>query len=243
MKRPEDIRAAPKEWIALLQVACRFFWEKKIGDLLLYGSQAMSVYMKNPLRSKDLDLLSGQVSYRQIEALADKLSEIKGVEQRTTSAQARTLEHGRMTTFAIELRVNGKPFFVELFDRVLDGRSPSILQPHIVRKGRWGLEFWSPTREAIVVLRLAFRQPEGITRLNAIRLNRFIRENRESLRFKLVREIITEWGIEGWVEKNLIDLYNRNNIRILNDRKIIRGIERKIGGKQTATTASPRIAM
>lgn len=58
-----------------------------------------------------------------------------------------------------------------------------------------------------------------------------------------MREIITEWGIEGWVEKNLIDLYNRNNIRILNDRNIVRGIERKICGKQTATTASPRIAM
>jgi hypothetical protein len=238
MKRPEDIRAAPKEWIALLQVACRFFWEEKIGDLLLYGSQAMSVYMKNPLRSKDLDFLSSQVSYRQVETLADRLSEIKGVEQRTTSAQARTLEHGRMTTFAIELRVNGKPFFVELFDRVLDGRSPSVLQPHILQTRRWGLEFWSPAREAIVVLRLAFRQPEGITRLNAIRLNRFIQENQESLRFKLVREIITEWGIEDWVEKNLVNLYSRNNIRILNDGKIIRGIERKIDGKQTATTAS-----
>jgi len=231
LKRPQDIRAAPKEWIALFQAAHRFFWEQKAGDLLLYGSQAMSVYMKNPLRSKDLDLLSSQVSYRQVERLADKLSEIKGVEQKTTSAQARMLKHGKMTTFAIELRVGDKPFFVKLFDKVLDGRPPSILQPHVVPRKQWGLKFWSPTREAVVVLRLAFRQPEGITRFNAIRLNRFIRENQEALRFKLVRAIIKQWGIEGWVEKNLVDLYNRNKIRILNDRKIAQGIERKIGGQ------------
>lgn len=51
------------------------------------------------------------------------------------------------------------------------------------------------------------------------------------MRFKLVRAIIKQWGIEGWVEKNLVDLYNRNKIRILNDRKIAQGIERKIGGQ------------
>ncbi len=228
MKRPQDIRAAPKEWIALLRVAHRFFWEQKVGDLLLYGSQAMSVYMKNPLRSKDLDLLSNQVSYRQMERLAEKLSEIKGVQYKTTSAQTRPFEDRKMTTYAIELRVSGKPFFVELFDRVLDGRSLSVIQPYVVQRKRWDLDIWSPTREAIVALRLAFRQPEGITRLNAIRLNRFIQENRQSLRLKQVRAIIKEWEIEDWVEKNLVDLYSRNKIRILDDRRISQGIERKI---------------
>jgi len=231
LKRPEDIRTAPKEWIALLRVACEFFWEQKVGDLTLYGSQAMSVYMNSPLRSKDLDLVSSQVSFRQMERLADKLREIKGVEYRTTSAQTRPFDDRKMTTYAIELRVTGKPFFVELFDRVLDGRSTSILQPYVVPTKRWNLDFWSPTREAVVALRLAFRQPEGITRFNAIRLNRFIRQNRSSLRLKLVGSIIKEWGIEDWVEKNLVDLYNRNKIRILNDDKIIPGIEHKISGQ------------
>ena len=231
MKRPQDIRAAPKEWIALLRATYEFFWEQKIGDLVLYGSQAMSVYMKTPLRSKDLDLLSSQVSLRQMETLADKLSEIKGVEHRTTSAQTRTFEDRKMTTYAIELRVNSKPFFLEIFDKVLDGRSPSILQPYVAPRKRWDLDFWSPTREAIVALRLAFRQPEGITRLNAIRLNRFIRENHRSLRLKLVRSIIQEWGIEDWVEKNLVDLHNRNRIRILKDHKMIHGIEHKFSAQ------------
>lgn len=232
MKRPQEIRAAPKEWIALLQVTYSFLQDQGIGDLLLYGSQAMSVYTKNPLRSKDLDLVSSQVHLRQMEALAEKLSQIEKVQYRTTTAQTRRFDDRRMTTYAIELRVAGKPFFVELFDRILDGRSPSILQPYVEPRKRWGLSVWSPTREAIVALRLAFRQPEGITRLNALRLNNFIRENRRSLNFKTVATILREWRIEGWVENNLIQLYRRNRLRILDDQKMIPGIESKIHGQQ-----------
>jgi len=228
LKRPKEIRAAPKEWIALLRVAYSFLMEQGIGDLLLYGSQAMSVYMTNPLRSKDLDLLSSQVSFRQMEALADKLSEIKEVQYKTTTAQTRRFEDRKMTTYSVELRVTGKPFFVEVFDRILDGRPPSILQPYVELTSRWALDLWSPTREAIVALRLAFRQPEGITRLNAARLNSFIQENRRSLDFERVAMILKDWAIENWVENNLVQLYRRNRVRILDDNKIIPGIERKI---------------
>lgn len=194
----------------------------------------MSVYMKNPLRSKDLDLVSTQVHLRRMEALAEKLSEIQKVQYRTTTAQTRRFDDRRMTTYAIELRVAGKPFFVELFDKILDGRPSSILQPYVEPRKRWGLSVWSPTREAIVALRLAFRQPEGITRLNALRLNNFIRENRRSLNFKVVTTIMRDWGIEGWVESNLIQLYQRNRLRILNDHKMIPEIERKIRGQQAS---------
>ena len=228
MKRPREIRAAPKEWIPLLRVAYSFLRRQGIGDLLLYGSQAMSVYMKNPMRSKDLDLLSSQVSLRQMETLADKLSEINEVQYKTTTAQTRKFNDRKMTTYAIELRVSGKPFFVEVFDRILDGRPLSILQPYVVPTKRWTIDFWSPTREAIVALRLAFRQPEGITRLNAMRLNSLIQENRRSLDFEQVAKIVKDWGIENWVENNLTQLYRRNRIRILNDRKIVPGVERRI---------------
>jgi hypothetical protein len=34
--------------------------------------------------------------------------------------------------------------------------------------------------------------------------------------------------IEEWVEKNLIDLYDRNTLRITGDNKIIPGIEKKL---------------
>jgi len=241
LKRPQEIRAAPREWIALLRVAYPFL-RQQAGDVLLYGSQAMSVYMKNPLRSKNLDFLSGQVSLRQIEALAEKLSEIEQVEYRTTTVQTKRFDDRKMTTYATELRVARKPFFVELFDSILDGRPLSILQPYVEPRKRWGLEVWSPVREAIVAVRLAFRQPEGITRLNAMRLNSFIRENRRSLNFELVGSILKGWGIEDWVERNLIELYRRNKVRILNDHKMIPGIEHKIvirpqfRGKRRETT-------
>jgi len=232
LKRPREIRAAPREWIQLLRVAYSFLRGQGIGDLLLYGSQAMSVYMKNPLRSKDLDLISSQVSLRQMEALADKLSEINEVQYKATTAQTRKFDDRKMTTYAIELRVSGKPFFVEVFDRILDGRPPSILQLYVVPTKRWTLDLWSPTREAIVALRLAFRQPEGITRINATRLNSFIQENRRVLDFEKVAKIVKEWGIENWVGNNLIQLYRRNRVRILNDSKMIPGIGSRIKVRQ-----------
>ncbi len=84
-----------------------------------------------------------------------------------------------------------------------------------------------PNREATLALRLAFRPPEGISRLNAVRLNSFIQENRRRLDFGQVRLILTEWGIVNWVERNLTELYRRNSIRIQDDRKIIPEIEQK----------------
>jgi hypothetical protein len=185
----------------------------------------MSLHMKSPLRSKDLDLVSAQVGLRQMEALADSLSSIENVEYKTTTVQTKRFNGRKMTTYAIELRVNRKPFFVELFDRILDGRSLSILEPYVEPRKRWGMEIWLPNREAIVALRLAFRPPEGITRLNALRLNSFIRENRRFLDFKHVLSILREWGVENWVEKNLKDLYRRNKVRVLDDRKIFPEID------------------
>jgi len=228
LKRPQEIRAAPKEWIALLQAAYTFLREQGVGDLTLYGSQAMSVFMKNPLRSKDLDLLSSQVSLRKAEALGERLSEIKNVEYWSTTVQSRKFDDRKMMTYAIEFRVGGKPFFVELFDRILDGQPLSLLQPYLELADRWNLEFWTPSREATVALRLAFRQPEDITRLNATRLNSFIQENRRSLNLGQVASILTSWKIAEWVERNLIELHRRHRLRISYDYRMVPGIQSKI---------------
>ena len=228
MKRPQEIRTAPRDWVKLLQIAYRFLRGHEVGDLLLYGSQAMSLFMRSPLRSKDLDLLSSQVSLARMEALAERLAEIERVEYRTTTVQTRRFDDQKMTTCTIELRVSGRPFFLELFDSVLDARPLSILQPYIELIERWGLEIWSTNREATLALRLAFRQPEGISRLNATRMNSFIRENLRSLDFALIASILKDWGIEDWVERNLIQLYRRNRLRIVKDYLIVPEIERKI---------------
>ena len=188
----------------------------------------MSIYMKNPLRSKDLDLLSNQVSPRQIASLATELTELPNVQTKATTVQTRMFDARKMTTYAIELRVGGLPFFVEIFDRILDGRATSLLDPYLELKRRWNLEIWTPSLEATVALRLAFRQPEGISRFNAMRLNSLIRENRRSLDFSQVGLILKKWGIENWVENNLIALLRRNRLRIINDYRILPDFEEKI---------------
>ena len=229
MKRPKEIRAPPKDWVEVLRVAYPFLRNKqKVGDLVLFVSQTLSVYMKSSLRSKDLDLLSGQVGPRQIEALSKELGTLNNVEVRANTVHTRMFGPRKMTTYAIELRIRGVPFFVELFDRILDGQPPSILRPYVDLAKRWKLEIWVPDREATMALRLSFRQPEGITRFNATRLNSFIKENRNRLRFNQVASILRSWKMEAWVTKNLIDLYQRNNLRIIGDSKIIPGIEKKL---------------
>ena len=227
MKRPLDIRVAPAEWVRILGVAYPLLREKA-GDLVLFGSQALSIYMRNPLRSKDLDLLSAQVGPTLIEKLSTELAKVPQVEYRSSTTQTRMFGTRRMTTYAVELRVKERPFFVEVFDRILDGQSLGILQPYVELAKRWDLAIWTPDREATIALRLAFRQPEGISRFNATRLNGFITENRRLIRFSRVRSILKVWNIEEWIEKNLIDLYHRNGLRISEDTKIIPGIEAKL---------------
>jgi len=229
MKRPEDIRTPPKDWVEVLRVAYPFLRNKeKIGDLVLFGSQALSVYMKSPLRSKDLDLLSEQVGPRQVERLSRELGVLEDVEIRTTTVQTRMFGPRKMTTYAVELRVRGKPFFVELLDRILDGQPPSMLQPYVEPVRRWNLEIWVPDLEATMALRLSFRQPEGISRFNATRLNSFVQENRNSIWFNRVASILKNWKMEALVEKNLVDLYRRNGLRIIGDSKILPGIDKKL---------------
>jgi hypothetical protein len=224
LKRPADIRASPGQWIGVLKVVYPYLRNQGVGDLTLFGSQAMSLYMKTPLRSKDLDLVTTRATLRQVESLADRIREEGVAEVRSTTTQTRLLGSRRMTTYSIELRLGEKPFFVEIFDRILDGRKPSILTPYVELANRWGLSLWAPSCEAIVVLRLAFRPPEGITRLNAVRLNRLIQERSRSLDFGLIQGIIREWQVEDWIRDNLERLYRVNKIRILHDLKIVPSI-------------------
>src|SRR5438132_14363786 len=60
LKRPLELRAAPRSWRLVLKTAYPFLAETGVRDLLVFGSQALSVYLKSSLRSKDLDLVSSQ---------------------------------------------------------------------------------------------------------------------------------------------------------------------------------------
>jgi hypothetical protein len=213
MKRPAEIRTAPRDWLLVLKTAYPFLVSLGIGDLLLFGSQALSVYLKSPLRSKDLDLVSSQIGPRHLEALRKHL-ESSGLETRNTTVQSKPLAKARMTIFTVELRLGTKPFFLEIFDRILDGQNPSTLTPHAQRIRKWNLDLWVPSPNAVVALRLSFRQPEGISRLNAMRLNNFIQQRRSKLSFDEIKTIITQWGMDDRVKENLRTLHKNHRLRI-----------------------------
>ena len=88
MKRRSEIRTAPRDWLLVLKTAYPFLVNLGIRDLLLFGSQALSVYLKSPLRSKDLDFVSSQIGPRHLEALRKHL-ESSGLETRNTTVQSK----------------------------------------------------------------------------------------------------------------------------------------------------------
>jgi hypothetical protein len=203
-----EVRASPRDWIEVLKSIYPFLVNEGISNLVLFGSQAMSFYMKNPLRSKDLDLVTDQLGPKIFGELAKHLTGARpaGAEFRTTNVQTRPFDGRTMTTYSVEMQISKRPFILEIFDAVLDGRSPSVLTEHVQEETKWGVRLWVPTREAVVALRLCFRQPEGISRLNATRLNGFIRDNKTKIRHRKVGEIVVSWGKADLVRANLQQL-------------------------------------
>jgi len=219
MRRPTDIRAPPELWIPVLRESYTFLRGCGVGDLLLYGSQAMSVYMRYPLRSKDIDLVSTQMRPQLLDELTKRLARFSETSPRNT-VMTRSTDNGLARTYSVYLRMRGYPLIVEIFDTVLAGRKPKILWPHIRTVRRWDMEIYTPTPEAIVALRLSFSPPERISRLNAIRLNRFIKARERKLNFKRILKILEEWGTRELVWDNLKELHGRHKMHILHDSDI-----------------------
>jgi hypothetical protein len=227
MKRPMEIRASPKDWVEVLKSAYPFLINERIANLVLFGSQAMSFYMKNALRSKDLDLVTDQLGPKSFDALAKHLTDTRpaGAEVRTTNVQTRPFDGRRMTTYSVEMQISKRPFILEIFDAVLDGRSPSVLTEHVQEDKKWGVSVWVPTRDAVVALRLCFRQPEGINRLNAVRLNSFIRDNKTKISYRRVGEIVVSWEKADLVRTNLEQLRKQHSMKIIDQEKFLTAIE------------------
>jgi len=217
LKRPLELRAAPRSWRLVLKTAYPFLAERRVGDLLVFGSQALSVYLKSPLRSKDLDLVSSQIGPEHQEALSEHLSQTRGLEVRSSTVQSRPLQRGTLKTYTIELRVDGKPFFLEIFDKVLDGQDPSVLTPYVEKMRRWTLDFWVPSLNATLALRLAFRQPEGISPLNSRRLENLLQENWRKIDLAEVRRLVQEWKMSEVMKSNLKPLRKTGKLGLLRE--------------------------
>ncbi|HZY95128.1 MAG TPA: hypothetical protein VFE98_09805 [Candidatus Bathyarchaeia archaeon] len=83
------------------------------------------------------------------------------------------------------------------------------------------MDLWVPSPNAVVALRLCFRQPEGIGPLNAVRLNSFITQNRRRISFRQVGNMIQQWGMEELVRQNLTMLHKIHKQEIHGEKKLL----------------------
>ncbi len=146
--------------------------ECHVNDVILFGSQAMSVYMERALASKDIDLIAPAVTINTLEKLCDELTQIAN-QRPTYDYQVSEYLGRRYPVSHIYLKhKSGFPFAIEFFENFL-GYESTKLTPFLTFKQKWGLWLQVPSPEAIIGTRLAFRPPERITPFNASRLNRF----------------------------------------------------------------------
>ena len=210
-------RPPARVWIEVLRKIVPVLDEARVHDVILFGSQSMSVYMQRALASKDLDLIAPGVAINSLEKLADALAEMSS--QRPTYDQYVGEYLGRRYPVShIYLKhKDGFPFVLEFFDTFL-GYPATKLAPFLSIKDKWGLSLQVPTPEAIIATRLAFRPPERITPTNAMRLNRFIRRTRK-VDWSEVNAFIEEFKLRSLVLEN-IDALRSKHISITGTSKI-----------------------
>lgn len=167
-------RVPAKIWIEVLKKITPLLAECNVNDVILFGSQAMSVYTERALASKDIDLIAPVMSINGLERLRNELTPLAS-QRPTYDYQVGEYLGRKYPVRHIYLKHrNGYPFVLEFFENFL-GYESTRLTPFLTFKEKWGLWLQVPLPEAIIATRLAFRPPERITPFNASRLNRFIK--------------------------------------------------------------------
>jgi predicted nucleotidyltransferase len=197
-------RPPAKIWIDVLRRMTPILAKSHVTDMILFGSQAMSVYMERALASKDIDLIAPNMTENTLERMRDELKQI--------ATQTPTYDHqvgeysGRAYPVShIYLRhMSGFPFVIEFFENFL-GYDSKRLNPYLVLKNKWSMNLQVLIPEAIVATRLAFRPPERVSQFNASRLNRFIRHIRQ-VDWKIVNGFIDAFELRAIVKANVAAL-------------------------------------
>lgn len=171
------------------------------NDVVVFGSQAMSVYLDRALPSKDLDLIVPSVSPGSLKKARDALA---GLVPKPPSYDFGVFDYeGRDSPVGhVYLRFpDGSPLVVELFQTFL-GFEARRLAPYLTFKERWGMRLQVPVPEAVIAIRLSFRPPERITPFNAARLSRFIR-GRAGVDWRAVNAFLDDFGLRPVATENL----------------------------------------
>jgi hypothetical protein len=191
----------------LLQKITSVLAESDANDVILFGSQAVSVYMQRALASKDIDLIVPGITISVLEKLCDKLTQIRGKRPAYDYLVGEYLGRRYPIGHIYLKHESGFPFVVEFFQNFL-GYESSRLTPFLTIKEKWGLWLQVPSPEAIIGIRLAFRPPERISPFNASRLNRFIRTVR-TVDWSEVNAFIDTFGLRTIITENLAELSSK----------------------------------
>ncbi|MDE1858207.1 MAG: hypothetical protein KGI26_03960 [Thaumarchaeota archaeon] len=189
-------RAPASVWAAALAKIASALSESEANDFVVFGSQAMSVWMERALPSKDLDLVVPGVSPRVLELVRGALGRpeydfgVFDYEGRDYPVGHFYLRHA-----------DGTPLVVELFQTFL-GFDARRLTPYLTFRERWGMRLQVMVPEAVVATRLSFRPPERITPFNAARLSRFVR-GVGKVDWKIVNAFLDDFGLREVALENL----------------------------------------
>jgi len=198
-------RSPARIWIDTYGRTMSVLSKSDANDAILFGSQAMSVFTKRALASKDLDLIVPGITLRILEECCDELA--KAAERRPSYDFAVGDYLGRRYPVGhIYLRhSSGYPLVVEFFQTFL-GYESRMLTRFLTFKEKWGMRVQVLTPEAIIGARLSFRPPERITSFNATRLSRFIRTMGRRIDWPMVNSFIDTFGLRKMVEENIAEL-------------------------------------
>jgi hypothetical protein len=218
---PRAQRTSPSAWRKILFVVHGSLMDSHASDIILFGSQAMSVYMKRALASKDLDLIVTGIGMTSLSDITESLRKFSRSEQLPTYDYGVTQYEGREypVSHVYFKPKDKKPFVIELFHTFL-GYEVRRLTPYVTFRECWGKNFQVPTLEAVIGTRIAFRPPERITVFNARRINRLVKENRRHIDWMMVKEFIHDFQLQKIVSDNLAELKKRHNISILDSSKL-----------------------
>jgi len=200
-----------KNWMEILIATYNELCKLGASDVLVFGSQAMSMHLKKTmvLASKDIDLLATGVSTRMVNRLCGVLTKYSAGGPPNYQLQNSTCDDRRYPTFSISLRARDeKPFMIELFQTYL-GHDVRRLTPYATFVTRWENEFQTLNIEAVICTRLAFRPPERISSFNAHRLNAFIKSVLDRIDWKIVEKFAKDFRLEQRIAENLKDLRRR----------------------------------
>ena len=189
-------RAPAKLWVAALSQVASALSESDANDFVLFGSQAMSVYLDRALPSKDLDLIVPGVGPKVLGLVRDALGRPE-FDFGVFDYSGRDYPVGHFY-----LRYpDGTPLVVELFQTFL-GFDPRRLTPYLTFRDRWGLRLQAMVPEAVIATRLSFRPPERVTPFNAARLSRFVR-GVGRVDWKKVNAFLDDFGLREVALANL----------------------------------------